>query len=50
MALAAARRYRRLMGEGLDKILFTTMNDAPGYEIVTVYGEVFGLIVRARNV
>ena len=50
MALAAARRYRRVMSEELDKILVTTMNDVPGYEIVAVYGEVFGLIVRARNV
>ncbi len=38
------------MDEELDKILVTTMNDVPGYEIVAVYGEVFGLIVRARNV
>ena len=30
-------------------ILITTMNDLPGYEIEEVYGEVFGLIVRARN-
>ena len=50
MALAAVRRYRRVMNEELDKILVTTMNDVPGYEIVAVYGEVFGLIVRARNV
>jgi hypothetical protein len=50
MALAAARRYRRAMDEELDKILVTTMNDVPGFEIVAVYGEVFGLIVRARNV
>src|SRR5579862_5256331 len=50
MALAAARRYRRVMDEQLDKILVTTMNDVPGYEIVAVYGEVFGLIVRSRNV
>lgn len=26
------------------------MNDVPGYEVVGVYGEVFGLIARARNV
>jgi len=26
------------------------MNDVPRYEIVAIYGEVFGLIVRARNV
>jgi uncharacterized protein YbjQ (UPF0145 family) len=34
-----------------DKILVvtTTTNDIPGYEIVEVYGEVFGLIVRSRN-
>jgi hypothetical protein len=50
LARAAAHRYRRLMDEELDKILVTTMNDMPGYEIVAVYGEVFGLIVRASNV
>lgn len=30
-------------------VIVTTMNDLPGYEILEVYGEVFGLIVRARN-
>lgn len=25
------------------------MNDVPGYDIVEVHGEVFGLVVRARN-
>ncbi|MGB2711798.1 MAG: YbjQ family protein [Conexibacter sp.] len=30
-------------------IIITTMNDLPGYEVVDVYGEVFGLIVRSRN-
>ncbi len=30
--------------------IVTTMNDLPGYEIVQVLGEVFGLVVRARNV
>jgi uncharacterized protein YbjQ (UPF0145 family) len=30
-------------------IIVTTMNDLPGYEVVDVYGEVFGLVVRARN-
>jgi uncharacterized protein YbjQ (UPF0145 family) len=34
----------------MDEILVSTMNDLPGYEVVEVYGEVFGLIVRARNV
>ena len=32
-----------------DEIIVTTMNDLPGYEVVDVYGEVFGLIVRSRN-
>jgi uncharacterized protein YbjQ (UPF0145 family) len=31
-------------------VIITTMNDLPGYEIEEVYGEVFGLTVRARNV
>ncbi len=34
----------------MDDILISTMNDLPGYEVVEVHGEVFGLIVRARNV
>jgi uncharacterized protein YbjQ (UPF0145 family) len=29
--------------------LITTMNDVPGQEIIDVYGEVFGLTVRSRN-
>jgi len=33
----------------MDDVLLSTMNDLPGYEVVTVHGEVFGLIVRARN-
>jgi uncharacterized protein YbjQ (UPF0145 family) len=32
-----------------DDIIITTMNDLPGFEVVDVYGEVFGLIVRSRN-
>ncbi len=31
-------------------ILVVTTNDVPGYDIVEVYGEVFGLIVRSRNI
>jgi uncharacterized protein YbjQ (UPF0145 family) len=31
-------------------MLITTMNDIPGYEIEDVYGEVFGLTVRSRNI
>ncbi len=33
----------------MDDIIITTTNDLPGYEVEEVYGEVFGLIVRARN-
>ena len=33
-----------------DNILISTMNDVPGYEVVQVHGEVYGLIVRARNI
>jgi uncharacterized protein YbjQ (UPF0145 family) len=33
-----------------DEILIATTNDIPGYKVVEVYGEVFGLIVRSRNV
>lgn len=31
-------------------MLISTMNDLPGYEIEEVFGEVFGLTVRARNI
>jgi uncharacterized protein YbjQ (UPF0145 family) len=31
-------------------LIISTMNDLPGYEIVEVCGEVFGLTVRSRNV
>jgi uncharacterized protein YbjQ (UPF0145 family) len=31
-------------------ILLSTMNDLPGYKVVRVFGEVFGLTVRSRNV
>ena len=33
-----------------EQIMVSTMNDFPGYEVVEVYGEVFGLIVRSRNI
>jgi uncharacterized protein YbjQ (UPF0145 family) len=35
---------------GGHRVLISTMNDIPGYEITEVLGEVFGLTVRARNV
>ena len=31
-------------------VIVVTTNDLPGYEVVKVYGEVFGLIVRSRNI
>src|SRR6266576_3498199 len=31
-------------------MLISTMNELPGYEIIEVLGEVFGLTVRSRNV
>lgn len=31
-------------------MIITTTNDLPGYRVDDVYGEVFGLTVRARNV
>ena len=33
----------------MNEVLVVTTNDLPGYEITEVYGEVFGLIVRSRN-
>lgn len=34
----------------MDNMIVVTTNDLPGYEVTEVYGEVFGLIVRSRNV
>jgi uncharacterized protein YbjQ (UPF0145 family) len=31
-------------------MIISTMNDLPGYEIAEVFGEVFGLTVRSRNI
>lgn len=33
----------------MQEIVVVTTNDVPGYEVVEVYGEVFGLITRSRN-
>lgn len=33
-----------------DKVMVVTTNNLPGYEVVETYGEVFGLIVRSRNI
>ena len=32
-----------------EEIIVVTMNDIPGYEVVEVYGEVFGVLARSRN-
>jgi uncharacterized protein YbjQ (UPF0145 family) len=37
------------MQNTIDNCIVTTMNDLPGYEVTQVIGEVFGLVVRARN-
>jgi uncharacterized protein YbjQ (UPF0145 family) len=47
LLLMRISRYRLPMDN--DTVLVSTMNDVPGYEVVAVYGEVFGLICRARN-
>lgn len=31
-------------------MLISTMNDLPGYQVTEVLGEVFGLMVRSRNI
>jgi uncharacterized protein YbjQ (UPF0145 family) len=35
----------------MDKeVIIATTNDIPGFKVIEVYGEVFGLIVRSRNI
>ena len=34
----------------MSDIIVTTMNDLPGYHVAEVFGEVFGLTVRSRNI
>jgi uncharacterized protein YbjQ (UPF0145 family) len=34
----------------MDEVMVVTTNDMPGYKVEEVYGEVFGLIVRSRNI
>jgi uncharacterized protein YbjQ (UPF0145 family) len=31
-------------------VIISTMNDLPGYDVEEVFGEVFGLTVRSRNI
>lgn len=32
-----------------EEVLVVTTNDVPGYKVLETYGEVFGLVVRSRN-
>jgi uncharacterized protein YbjQ (UPF0145 family) len=34
----------------MSRMLISTMNDVPGYRVTAVFGEVFGLTVRSRNI
>ena len=33
-----------------EEVIIATTNDIPGFKVTEVYGEVFGLIVRSRNI
>jgi len=33
----------------MDDLLVSTMNDLPGYEVIAVHGEVFGLVMTTRE-
>src|SRR4026207_96442 len=34
----------------MSDVIVTVMNDLPGHRVAEVYGEVFGLTVRSRNI
>ena len=34
----------------MSDVMVTTMNDLPGHKVSEVFGEVFGLTVRSRNI
>jgi uncharacterized protein YbjQ (UPF0145 family) len=40
---------RRVRKSSVVRVIISTMNDLPGYDIEEVFGEVFGLTVRSRN-
>lgn len=46
---AAAARSGQRPERDTQPILIVTTNEVPGYRITQVHGDVFGLIVRARN-
>jgi uncharacterized protein YbjQ (UPF0145 family) len=37
-------------GGSVPGVIISTMNDLPGYDVEEVFGEVFGLTVRSRNI
>ncbi len=51
IAASRTRGYRFAMDmeNTLENFIVSTADDLPGYEITQVLGEVFGLVVRARN-
>jgi uncharacterized protein YbjQ (UPF0145 family) len=40
---------RRCDDRAMHKLMVTTMNELPGHQVQQVFGEVFGLTVRSRN-
>jgi uncharacterized protein YbjQ (UPF0145 family) len=46
---AAATRAQQETGRDTRPVVIVTTNEVPGYRITEVHGDVFGLVVRARN-
>ena len=47
--MCGAMRWPDVAVEDTLPVLIVTTNEVPGYRIVRVHGDVFGLVVRARN-
>ena len=47
--LSFVTREQAVSGRDITPVLIVTTNEVPGYRITQVHGDVFGLIVRARN-
>lgn len=45
----SSRRIPQQAARDSQPVLIVTINEVPGYRITRVHGDVFGLIVRARN-
>jgi len=45
----ATREPQQAQARDTQPVLIVTTNEIPGYRITQVHGDVFGLIVRARN-